>query len=83
VLHDLTRTKIEFKHESLLHPSQQASDKPYVVFFSPALTFAHRARCAAAILLRGDANMVRVTAADSDWRGLWALDEYPQCELAQ
>jgi hypothetical protein len=32
---------------------------PYAAFFCCALTFAHRARCAAAIFLRADADMVR------------------------
>jgi hypothetical protein len=30
-------------------------------FFFPALNFAHRARCAAAIFLRAEADMVRFT----------------------
>ena len=33
----------------------------YAAFFFPALTFAHRALCAAAIFLRADADMVRFT----------------------
>jgi hypothetical protein len=33
-------------------------------FFFAALTFAHRARCAAAIFLRADADMVRLAGAE-------------------
>jgi hypothetical protein len=36
----------------------------YAAFFFPALTFAHRARCAAAIFLRADADMVRLAGAE-------------------
>ena len=32
-----------------------------ILYFFPALNFAHRAFCAAAILLRADADMVRFT----------------------
>jgi hypothetical protein len=36
----------------------------YTAFFLPALTFAHLALCAAAILLRADADMVRLAGAE-------------------
>jgi hypothetical protein len=39
----------------------QATKPAY--FFSAVFTFAHRARCAAAIFLRADADMVRFTGA--------------------
>ena len=37
----------------------------YAAFFFPAFTFAHLFRCAAAIFLRADADMVRFTGADA------------------
>jgi hypothetical protein len=36
----------------------------YAAFFCPAFTFAHLARCAAAIFLRADADKVRFTGAE-------------------
>jgi hypothetical protein len=41
-----------------------ANDYSYAAFF-PAFNFAHRARCAAAIFLRADADMVRFTEAET------------------
>ena len=37
----------------------------YAAFLCPALAFAHRARCAAAIFLRPEADMVRLTFAEA------------------
>jgi hypothetical protein len=39
--------------------------RSYAAFFFPAFTLAHRARCAAAIFLRADADIVRFTVAEA------------------
>jgi hypothetical protein len=46
----------------------------YAAFLCAALTFAHRARCAAAIFLRADADMVRFTGAEAAAAG---FDPFP------
>jgi hypothetical protein len=51
------------KHESL--PRTRSWPRClYAAFFCPTFNFAHRARCAAATLLRTDTDMVRFTVAD-------------------
>jgi len=47
-----------------LNKAGLANDYSYAAFFFAALNFAHRARCAAAIFLRADADMVRFTGAE-------------------
>jgi hypothetical protein len=48
-----------------LERSPVGDKNSYAAFFFPAFSFAHRARCAAAIFLRADADMVRFTGADA------------------
>jgi hypothetical protein len=57
------RSTIDFRHESLPRARRSKFGKLlsplYAAFFGSAFTFAHLARCAAAIFLREDDDMVR------------------------
>jgi hypothetical protein len=61
-----------------------ANDYSYAAFFFAALNFAHRARCAAAIFLRADGDMVRFagTAAFAGFGPFPALAHLARCACA-